>query len=433
MASAVRRLACGALLLLAAPVGAQHGRAGGWRLSAWRDRIGVAGLALSEDMPVGLFSDAGTGLQAAMRLRAAGDSAALAWLGSGSSMTPSPWRALLPEDGTLVLAAPGARRRLAAVPIHAESLRVVGAGGVFLAATFARPEARGRHPAILLVGGSGPSTRGLLLTYSAILAASGVASLVYDKRGTGASSGEYRGDRLDELADDVRAALAALRARDDVDPSRIGILGQSQGAWLAMMVAAGDTGVAFVMMTSGGAFPIEQETYRRVRAVADAGFDAAAQGTARTYVQSLFRFYASGGRDSAGLAAQWREAQSAPWVARVEGPSRDPTATPMSDAWRRFGEDLGRDWAAIYRRVRVPVYALNSRDDPNVPSAISRETLARSLPRGAAQLTWKELRGDHGFVIRQPDGTMSLDDRYFPTLLAWVHAATAAGRNTGVR
>lgn len=375
-------------------------------------------------MPFALISDA-DGLQGALRLSAGGDSLSLLYLGRGSSMSPSNIRGAWNTERThMTLEGGGPSRDYHRVSVHAEELTFRGGDGTGRAATFARPDREGRHPVVLLLNGSGPSARGMLLTYSAMFAASGVATLVYDKRGTGHSEGRYEGDRLGDLAEDARNALAVLRGRADVDTARIGILGQSQGAWVAMMVAAEDPGVHFIVTTSGGAFPIEQEIFRRVRVVADSGLGVAEQERARAYLTTLFAYYASGGRDSSGVSAAWRSAQLERWGRLVEGPSRDPLAAPMSAAWRAFGEDLGRDWPSIYRRVRVPVYALNSAEDPNVPADLSRQTYARYLPRGRGQLTFRQLHGDHGFNLRRSDGTTSLDAEFFPTLLGWLKTAT---------
>jgi pimeloyl-ACP methyl ester carboxylesterase len=54
---------------------------------------------------------------------------------------------------------------------------------------------------------------------------------------------------------DVAAAVAYLRTRADVDPGRIALLGQSQGAVAAPMVASRDPGIAALVMLSGPVGP----------------------------------------------------------------------------------------------------------------------------------------------------------------------------------
>jgi pimeloyl-ACP methyl ester carboxylesterase len=100
---------------------------------------------------------------------------------------------------------------------------------------------RRRHPGWFL-----PSRRaeaGVLARLAAALASHGVASLRYDKRGCGRSGGEWAEAGLFTLVDDARDAIAFLRGHPTVDPTRIGLVGHGEGAWLALSVAAADPAI----------------------------------------------------------------------------------------------------------------------------------------------------------------------------------------------
>ncbi len=75
------------------------------------------------------------------------------------------------------------------------------------------------------------------------LAARGVASLRYDKRGCGRSGGDWAAAGLFTLVDDARDAMAVLRGHAEIDPARIGVVGHGEGAWLAFSLAAADPAV----------------------------------------------------------------------------------------------------------------------------------------------------------------------------------------------
>lgn len=98
-----------------------------------------------------------------------------------------------------------------------------------------------RHGA-WFVGDEAPR-RGILARLADALAARGVATLRYDKRGCGASEGEWATAGLFTLIDDARDALAVLRGNEAVDPARIGIVGHGEGAWIAFSVAAADPAI----------------------------------------------------------------------------------------------------------------------------------------------------------------------------------------------
>lgn len=113
------------------------------------------------------------------------------------------------------------------------------------------PAAPGPHPTALLLPGSGPVDRdsdaprlpiGITRALAHSLAAAGVASFRYDKRGVGASPGDWRRAGLWDGADDARAALRLLATRPEVDPARLVLIGHSEGAVLATAIGA-DTDV----------------------------------------------------------------------------------------------------------------------------------------------------------------------------------------------
>jgi dienelactone hydrolase len=136
-----------------------------------------------------------------------------------------------------------------------------------LAATLILPEGgKPPYPGVVLVHGSGQVTAAQMMGTANRLVRLGVAALTYDKRGVGGSTGEYasvgsgNSERMfDLLSRDALAAVAALRARRDVDPKRIGLVGISQGGWIAPLAATIDPGIAFVVTISGPAVSVGEE------------------------------------------------------------------------------------------------------------------------------------------------------------------------------
>lgn len=135
--------------------------------------------------------------------------------------------------------------------IISEEVRISSEPGIVLAGTLTKPRRRSARPlpVVLTIAGTGPWTRRADPVRSRLHAV-GIATLVYDKRGLGESTGAFV-DTLPVMQRDVSAAIAFLRSRRDIDPRRIALVGRSQGAVAAPAVAAEMPDIAAIVMLSG--------------------------------------------------------------------------------------------------------------------------------------------------------------------------------------
>ncbi len=128
-----------------------------------------------------------------------------------------------------------------------------------LAGSLIRPLGIGPHPAAVHLPGVGPAARHRSRFLAQVLARHGVASLVYDRRGTGMSDGDGVTADFGDLAADAVAGHRLLRETDGIDPARIGIVAAGEGGWVAPL-AGGMTDVAYLVLCSAPAIsPAEQE------------------------------------------------------------------------------------------------------------------------------------------------------------------------------
>ena len=130
------------------------------------------------------------------------------------------------------------------------------------------PSGQGPFPAVVIIHGSGRQTADAQAWLGEAFAGEGTLALAYDKRGVGASSGRYRNvgtsnseETLAVLAEDALAAVAFLRAQDDVLKSRVGLAGISQGGWIAPLAASRSSDVAFMVIYSGPTVSVGEEIY----------------------------------------------------------------------------------------------------------------------------------------------------------------------------
>ncbi|MBX8844499.1 alpha/beta hydrolase [Sphingomonas melonis] len=145
----------------------------------------------------------------------------------------------------------GAFTRFRALSV-AQDVQVSSDPGVMLAGTLRTPKVHGPgpFPLAILIQGHGPNGRGGYTRLSDRLLADGIATLEYDKRGIGASTGTYDED-IPALTRDAAAWVAAMRRRSEIDGRRISLVGHSQGGVIAPAVAASDPMIKAVVTLAG--------------------------------------------------------------------------------------------------------------------------------------------------------------------------------------
>lgn len=134
---------------------------------------------------------------------------------------------------------------------------------VQLSGTITVPHSKYPSPAIILVAGSGHTDRnetpmGHFLLLADYLTRSGYVVLRYDKRGVGESTGNYDEATSFNFAEDVKAGINYLKTREDVDVKNIGIIGHSEGALLAPMVASQSEDIGFIVLIGAIGIPCDE-------------------------------------------------------------------------------------------------------------------------------------------------------------------------------
>jgi alpha-beta hydrolase superfamily lysophospholipase len=148
-------------------------------------------------------------------------------------------------------------------PYTAEDVTVTTPKGLKLTGTLTLPKSRPARgaPAIVTITGSGTEERDESLPgvngyrpfrqIADTLGRRGIAVLRLDDRGAGGSDVGPRGPTSADFADDIRAGLAYLRTRHDIDGDRLGLVGHSEGGMIAPMVASTDPKLRAIVLMAG--------------------------------------------------------------------------------------------------------------------------------------------------------------------------------------
>ena len=132
-------------------------------------------------------------------------------------------------------------------------------GDITFAGTLSIPPKSGKHPAVVMITGSGPQDRDesvagfkIFKVIANYLTTNGIAVLRYDDRGVGKSTGKpVNESTTEEFSTDVMAAMDFLKTRDDINPKQIGLFGHSEGGIVAPIVAAKRDDAAFIVCMAG--------------------------------------------------------------------------------------------------------------------------------------------------------------------------------------
>ncbi|MEB2786267.1 alpha/beta hydrolase family protein [Algoriphagus persicinus] len=129
---------------------------------------------------------------------------------------------------------------------------------ILLAGMLTLPEETGSFPAVVLISGSGPQNRDEelmghkpFLVLSDYLTKNGIAVLRFDDRGTAASTGDFGSATSVDFATDVASAVQYLQSRPEIDKSKIGLIGHSEGGIIAPMVAGNSQDIDFIVLLAG--------------------------------------------------------------------------------------------------------------------------------------------------------------------------------------
>lgn len=252
--------------------------------------------------------------------------------------------------------------------------------GIHLAGTLTVPAGLGPFPAVLLITGSGAQDRDEtifehkpFLVLADYLTRRGVAVLRVDDRSIGGSTGGSLNDTTADFATDVEAGVSWLKARSEIDPTRIGLLGHSEGGEIAPLVASQDESIAFVVLWAGQGVPGADVVVEQVRAIALAGGASAAEANRSALIQR--------GLMDALLKAPDAEAARAAAVAyfsdRGEPAPAEPTLRQLTSHWYRHF--IAYDPQPALRTIKAPVLALLGEKDIQVTVAQNAPALREAL------------------------------------------------------
>ena len=263
-------------------------------------------------------------------------------------------------------------------------------GEVTLSGTLLMPLAEGSYPALVLVHGAGAAERHMYRIFADRFVQQGIVSLIYDKRGSGASTGTGDEGTLADWAQDALAGVRFLTGQPQVDAAQIGIWGLSQGGRVAPMVAGRSAQVAFVIAASAPAMSGAASALWHVhQRYSEDGYPPAVADMGLKYARLV---------------------QDVEWMTGVRSPdqARDPL----------------QDWQAVSQ----PVLLVYGARDALLPAAESAARIADVLgQQGNRDVTVSILEeADHNLMVVELGSTVFADG-ILSSMGDWVRARSGDG------
>lgn len=292
-------------------------------------------------------------------------------------------------------------------------------GDLQLAGDLIRPPgAQGRLPAVVVLQGSGDSDRSNAWSraIAEVFAEHGLVALLTDKRGCGASQGDWHDAGFEELADDALAGVAFLRSLPDVEPDAVGVVGLSQGGWVAPIAAVRSPDVAFLVSVSCAAVGFAEQVS------AEMANTARQAGLSEAGVAAVMDLHRAAGRFA--LTGEWES------YARVRERCLATEARPVIEGfpdtvdhpqWRFVRHVILFDPMPYWATVQQPALVLFGEEDEqdNVPVEESVRRLEHAFGvAGKEDATLVVIPGaGHGFVDRERSRLMP---EFVTTIREWL-------------
>ncbi|HEX6249862.1 MAG TPA: alpha/beta fold hydrolase [Gemmatimonadaceae bacterium] len=279
-------------------------------------------------------------------------------------------------------------------------------------------EAAERVPGAVIIQGSGASDRSneWARSIAEVLVGQGMAVLLTDKRGSGASEGNWMTADFHALARDALAGIRFLHGRAEIDSNRVGLVGLSQGGWIAPLAAAQSPRVAFVVNISGASVSFAEQSFHEMANTARQA------GLPEPQVREVLMLNRAAGEylitgDWVRYKAARDVALQSPWRQIAEGFPGSPDI-PIWTFLRGVGQfDPMPYWIQLTQPVLVVYGADDERD--NVPVAES----VRRLEHAFGSARKENFRivvvpgAGHGFIDHKRHALMT---QFVETLAGWI-------------
>lgn len=238
-------------------------------------------------------------------------------------------------------------------------------------------------PYVILVHRSGWEDRNTPWYHSLanILASKGIGVLLYDKRGTGKSTGNFSVADFNDFAQDAASAFDYLKARNDLNYAKIGFLGASQGGWIVPLAANKVSDCGFAILIVGPAVSLYEQDINRVQyTLAGEGYSKESIDSALHYSALFFKYIQSNkAKDWDALKKYASAIKEEKWIDQLDIPQ---SQTGEDVIWWRKNK---YDPKEALSTIKCPVLSVLGEKDVLVPPAENKNKMETYLTKAGVK------------------------------------------------
>lgn len=257
-----------------------------------------------------------------------------------------------------------------------------------LSGTLSLPSKEGKFPAVILITGSGPENRDEeifghkpFLVLADYLTKKGIAVLRFDDRGVAKSTGDFKTATTSDFAKDVQAGADYLKTRKEIDKTKIGLIGHSEGGVIAPIVAGNSKDVDFIVLLAGTGIRgdklmlLQKEKIERQMGVPENEIQKGQEifkGAYDIILASSVNDNTLNAKINSYLKLQFGEKMNEQQISAVTAQITSP--------WMVYF--LKFDPASALEKVKCPVLAINGDKDVQVPADVNLDAIKKALAKG---------------------------------------------------
>jgi uncharacterized protein len=300
--------------------------------------------------------------------------------------------------------------------------------GISFRGTLTTPDSEDPWPGLVTLHPASDGMRDarLFTHLESLVVPAGYAIFRYDRRGSGASGGDFATAGFEELAGDALAALAAMAEAAPVDRRQLGLFGFSQGGWIGPEAASRSGAVAFMVLVGACAVPpARQMAYAAATALRAAGYNEAVVERALALRSAVDDAVRGPGSWQAAME-QVGAARDEPWFDHAYLPSGPLQPSDIDGKWRL---EMDYDIAPILAGLTAPVLLIHGVHDRWTPIAESRQAWIDAYRHRPDRLTAVQLAGTGHYPTlaagRDGEELAPISPEYEALLLRWLRSVTA--------